>query len=132
MSHVPFELDSTYGGLAQTHGLISNEGDRLRLQFQSRDAIVGVIKSGVGQIDIPMADVASVHLEKSWFGWVQELVVQVTRLDLVQSLPGVIQGRLVLQVARKDRAAAEKFATELAGVGRTGKTFPSPLGAPKV
>jgi len=132
MTHVPFELDAVYGGLAQTRGLISNEGDRLRLQFQSQDAIIGVIKSGVSRIDIPMADVASVRLEKSWFGWVQELVIQVTRLDLVQSLPGVTQGRVVLQVARRDRAAAETFASELAGLGQTGKSQPSAVGARKI
>jgi len=132
MTHVPFELDAVYGGLAQTRGLISSEGDRLRLQFQSQDAILGVIKSGVGQIDIPMADVASVHLEKSWFGWIQELVIQVTRLDLVQTLPGVTQGRLVLQVARKDRVAAQRFAAELAGLGAPGKAPPSAIGARKI
>jgi len=132
MIHVPFELDAVYGGLAQTRGLISSEGDRLRLQFQSQDAILGVIRSGVGQIDIPMADVASVHLKKSWFGWIQELVIQVTRLDLVQTLPGVTQGRLVLQVARKDRVAAERFASELAGLGGPGKSPPSAIGARKI
>ncbi len=121
MAHVPFELDTTYGGLAETRGLISNEADRLRLQFQIQDSLVGVIKSDVGQIDIPLADVASVELENSWFGLVTELVIQVTRIDLVKSLPGMTQGRLVLKVARKDRRAAANFARELAGLGASGK-----------
>ena len=125
MTHVPFSIQDSFGGLAQTQGLISNEVDRLRLQFQTQDAIVGLIKSSLGQIDIPMADVASVHFQSSWFGLANQLVIQITRLDLLQSLPGSTQGRLILKVARGDRAVAERFASELSGLGRSGKVLQS-------
>jgi hypothetical protein len=125
VTHVPFVLDDIYGGLAETRGLISNEGDRLRLQFQTQDSIVGVVKSNLAQIDIPMADVASVRFNSSWFGLSNCLHIQITRLDLLQSLPGSTQGRLHLKVARADRVFAEKFASELSGLGPSGKVLQS-------
>jgi len=125
MTHVPFKLDDTYGGLAKTQGLITGEADRLRLQFQIQDALVGVIKSDVRQIDIPLADVASVEFREAWFGFSNRLVIQVTRLDLLQSIPGIAQGRLVLGVDRHDRPAARAFAAELAGLGRAAKKLPA-------
>jgi hypothetical protein len=115
MTVVPFELEATYGGLAQTSGLLSSNDAHLSLQFQSRDSIVGVLKSEVNQIKIPLQEVASISLQKSWLGLVNEVEIQVSNLQAVAALPGMTQGRLVLSIARRDRDAAATLVSQING-----------------
>ena len=113
MNTVPVTLEEMYGGLASCHGLIRDEGDHLCLEVQVQDAVVGLIKSSIKQLRIPVADLASVALERSWFGCCTNLVIQVSRMESVKDVPGMEQGRIVLGIARKDREAAAKFVAGL-------------------
>jgi hypothetical protein len=113
MNTVPFTLDNVYQGFANCHGLIRDEGDHLALEFQVQDSLVGLIKSGVKQIRIPLADVASVALERKWLGMSTNLIIQLSHMQPIQEVPGMEQGRLTLGIARKDRAAAAKFVADL-------------------
>ncbi len=115
MNAVPIDLGDLYEGFANGHGLIRDEGDHLCLEFQVQDAVVGLIKSGVKQVRIPVADVASVALERKWFGLVTRLVIQLASMKPVQDVPGIKQGRLVLGIARRDRDAAAAFVAALQG-----------------
>ena len=119
MTVVPFELDQTYGGLAETHGLVSSTDAHLNVQFQSRDAVVGVIKSDINQLKIPLQEIASIGLRKSWLGLVNELEIQVSNMQSVAAIPGMTQGRLVLSIARRDREAAEALVSEVHGSRRS-------------
>jgi hypothetical protein len=113
MNVVPFELGSLYGNLANAHGLMRIEDNQLCLEFQVQDSLVGLLKSGVKQARIPRGELASVTLQRSWFGLCTRLVIQVTRMETVQDIPGMSQGRLVLSIARKDREAAARLVTAL-------------------
>jgi hypothetical protein len=113
MNMVPVSLGELYEGLANSHGLIRDEGDHLCIEFQVQDAVFGLIKSGIKQVRIPLADLASVTVARSWFGLCTKLVVQVARMEAVKDVPGMAQGRIALGVARKDRDAAAKFVAEL-------------------
>jgi hypothetical protein len=106
-------LGELYQGFAKGHGLIHDEGDCLCLEYQVEDQVIGLVKSGIKQVRIPLADLASVSLERRWFGLSTYLVIQVTRMQAVKDVPGMEQGRLVLGIARKDREAAAKFVAEL-------------------
>jgi hypothetical protein len=106
-------LDELYQGFAKGHGLIHDEGDCLCLEFQVQDAVVGLIKGGIKQVRIPLAELASVALERKWFGLSTFLVIQCARMEAVKDIPGTEQGRLVLGIARKDREAAAKLVAEL-------------------
>jgi hypothetical protein len=114
MNAVPFKYDELYGGLADCQGLIRLDGKDLCLEFQVKDSIVGVLKSDVKQVRIPIRELSAVRLERSWFGLVTRLAIQANRLEPVQEIPGINQGRLVLGVARRDRPAAERLVAELA------------------
>jgi hypothetical protein len=113
MNAVPFELGDVYQGFASGNGLIRAEDQHLCLEFQVQDAVVGLIKSGVTQLRIPIDDLASVALEKRWFGLFTEIVIQVSRMESVKDFPGMTQGRLVLGIARRDRPAAAKLIADL-------------------
>jgi hypothetical protein len=113
MNTVPFVLDELYQGFAKGHGLIHDEGDCLCLEFQVQDKVIGLIKGNIKQVRIPLAELASVALERKWFGLSTYLVIQGTRMETFKDVPGMEQGRLVLGIARKDREAAAKFVAEL-------------------
>jgi hypothetical protein len=113
MNAVPFQYDEVLGGLANCQGLIRIDGKDLCLEFQVQDAVVGVFKSPVKEIRIPIRDLSSVELERRWFGLSTKLAIQANRLETVQDIPGMKQGRLLLHIARRDRPAARRLVAEL-------------------
>ncbi|MGO9464461.1 MAG: hypothetical protein ACLQIB_46875 [Isosphaeraceae bacterium] len=113
MSVVPVALPSHYQGLAESSGLLRDDGGDLVLEYQSKDAVVGILKSGVRQARIPRDMIASVAIEIGWFGLGTKVVIQTTSMQPIADVPGMDRGRLVLGVARKDRASAERLAAAL-------------------
>lgn len=113
------------GNLLNCDGLLHFEGDQLRLEYQVVDGIFGVLKSGVRQVSIPRADIASVELVEGWFGGLK-LVLQAKGMEAVKAAPGMSQGRVELAIARADREAARRLVNGLskpAVAGDTGLDF---------
>ncbi len=100
------------GNFFNCDGLLHFEGDQLRLEYQVVDGIFGVLKSGVRQVSISRADLASVELVEGWFGGLK-LVLQAKRMEAVKAAPGMSQGRVELAVARADREAARRLVSGL-------------------
>lgn len=116
MNTVPFTLDHVWGGFGEGAGLLHDEGNQLRLEFEVKDGVFGAIKSGVKQVQIPFDDLVSVTLTKGWLGtsWLGvKIVIQARRMDVFQEVPGASQGKIELCVSRKHVAAAEKFVDNL-------------------
>lgn len=113
MTAVPFQFDELYAGFADCNGLLRNEGDHLCLEYQVQDAIVGMIKSEVKEVRLQLHDMASIELRRKWFGFSAKLVLQLRRMEPVQNVPGMKQGRLTLGIARADRPLAERLVREV-------------------
>jgi hypothetical protein len=116
MNAVPFTVGHLYAGFGQCDGLLRDEGDQLALEFQIKDALAGILKTGVRQARFPLKDLVSVTLTKGWLGntWLGVTInLQAARMETFQDVPGATQGRLELHVARKDIAAAERFVSGL-------------------
>jgi hypothetical protein len=116
MNSVPFTLSELYGGLAACEGLLRDEGGYVALEFQIKDAVAGVIKSGVREVRIPVKELVSVTLTKGWLGtsWLGvKIVMQTARMESLKDVPGASQGRVELHIARKDRDLAERFVADL-------------------
>lgn len=96
------------GQIANCEGLLSFDGEQFLLEYRLIDGILGVLKSGVKQVNIPLADLASVELVRGWLGR-HKIVMQSTTMKAVQEVPGMSQGRVELIVARSDREAARKL-----------------------
>jgi hypothetical protein len=112
---VPFTIE-VFGGLGKCEGLLRDEGEHVTLEFQTSDTVAGILKTGIRQVRIPLPELVSVTLTKGWFGasWLGvKIVLQATRLETLQDVPGMSQGRVELSVARKDRDAAERLVADL-------------------
>ena len=115
MNAVPFTIE-VYGGLGQCQGIIRDEGKHLAIDFQISDNIAHILKSNVRQVQVPLRDLVSVQLVKGWLGtsWLGvKIVLQAARMETLQDVPGMSQGRVELCIARKDREAAEQFVGDL-------------------
>jgi len=102
METLSFHTADSFGGLAETSGLLSLEGDDLVLEFEMKDALVGVIRTGPRTVRFPVTDLAEVGLRLGWFQ--QRLVLRSRSLKLLADLPGRDGAELVLYCRRRDRA----------------------------
>ena len=114
MNVVPFKghTGGFYDFLAESRGLLKDEGDYLTLEVQQQDVWFGILKSAVQSIRIPVSEVVSLGLTKGWLGAYSlcgKLVLQTTNVELLSELPAASQGRVRLTIARKDIEAAELF-----------------------
>jgi hypothetical protein len=111
MYTVPFTLSNVFAGFGKGDGLLHNEGTHLCLEYQVKDGIVGVLKSDIKQLRIPIDHVDSVTLTKGWFGtkWGVKIVIQGNRMDAFQDFPSASQGRIELPIAAKNLEFAEEL-----------------------
>lgn len=111
MHTVPFSISDAYEGLADVEGLARFEADVLSLEFEAKDAFFGVIKSGVKEIHLSLADLVSVDFSKNMFRATVKL--RVRSMMLVETIPGAKRGELKLRFARKHRDEAHTLASQL-------------------
>jgi hypothetical protein len=123
MSAIPFLIDDACGGFAHCHGLIRDEGETLVIEFQTQDAIAGVIKTEVREARIPLKEIAGITLHQSWFGFSNKLALQLASMKQVTSLPGMRQGKILLPIARVDRDAAQRLVTSICAYLSKGGTL---------
>jgi hypothetical protein len=103
-SSVPVTLDHSWGGLASNSGLLRLEGDTLVLEFETKDGVLEVLKSGVKRYDLPLKEVEACQWHRGWFGGGIELSVR--SMDALEGIAGAAQGRVTFGVVRKDRDRA--------------------------
>jgi hypothetical protein len=111
---VPFKLQTGgfYDFVAEGRGLLKDDGDYLTIEVQQQDLWLGIFKSAVQSIRIPVNEVVSLQLAKGWLGAYSlcvPLVLQTSNVELLSELPAASQGRVRLKIARKDIEAAELF-----------------------
>ncbi|MGJ3248439.1 MAG: hypothetical protein ACFE0I_20445 [Elainellaceae cyanobacterium] len=104
---LPFAFPDTFEGFVESRGAARLDGEALVLEFQSQDGVVGVLKSGIREVTIPLRDIESVSLYRGWFRTI--LMVSVRRMSLLADLPHHDRGTLRLRIARSDRPLAEQW-----------------------
>ena len=123
MAAVSFKNDQVYAGFALCHGVVRDDPEGLSLEYQTKDSIAGVFKTGVQEARIPWSNVSSILLRRSWFGLSNQLIIQLASLKETQDVPGVDQGRLILPIARRDVPFAVSLVESVNGYLQ--KTLPS-------
>ena len=113
---VPFTIKSLFGGLGQCHGMVYDEGDHFRFEFQTKDSLCGILKTGVKQVKIPVTQVVAVDLVKGLLGITKmgvKIVMQSASLDAFKQIPGMDHGKIELSVASSNARLAEEFVNGL-------------------
>ena len=115
MNACPFTLN-IYAGFGTCEGMLRNEGGYLDVEFQNKDAVAGILKSDVQLVRIALKDLVSVTITKGWLGmnWMGvKIVLQAAKMGTLKDVPGMIQGKVEFNIARKDRDAAERLVAGL-------------------
>jgi hypothetical protein len=112
MAGVPFTIQ--YGGFLECHGLVRGEGDCLVVEYQTQDRVCGLYRRRPRAVRVPLADLEAVEIQRhGWFGRRQRLVIRAKSMLALESVPGSRRAELTLDVAPRDREAAEQFVAGL-------------------
>jgi hypothetical protein len=111
MSNLPFTITDLYADFAEAEGLARLEKDVLVLEYQTKDSILGIIKSEIKTIRLPLLKLSSVKFEKKWLkGYLHITAKSMTTLA---DVPGSEQGALRLVILKKYKSLAEQFSAEV-------------------
>lgn len=112
MYTLPFEYDddASYGLRAVT-GVLNYDGKTVHIEYQSKDAIVGVVKGDVQDLNIPIEKIREVLVKKKWFSRV--LIFKVDSLRTLEGMPGVKLNTLEMKIKKEDFSLAQNLASSI-------------------
>jgi hypothetical protein len=99
MTTVPFRIKDHLGGLAECSGLLKLEKTAVVVELQSKDALVGLLKSKIKRVGIPFESIEEISFIKSLFG--AKIFLRVSDLRLQTQVPNSEDGEIVLKIRKK-------------------------------
>lgn len=109
VTSIPFHAEA-HDGFAETKGFIKILGDRLKIDYQTKDAILGVMKTGVKSIEIKFSDIGNVTYKSNIFRTV--MVITVTSFESAAAL-GNGSEDVKFYIKRKNRKMTLDFIDNL-------------------
>ena len=106
---VPFKSDDLYSGFAEMSGMLHVERTHLELEFEVRDSIMGVLKSGAKELKLSYHDLDRAVYKKTWF--TSRFQIFVKRMKTVSDFPGAKDGCIELKIKRKHKDALDEMET---------------------
>ncbi|MBW4654590.1 MAG: hypothetical protein KME20_16355 [Kaiparowitsia implicata GSE-PSE-MK54-09C] len=95
----------------EASGIAHIHNDGIVLEYQTSDPIIGVVKSGVKTIRLPIEDIARVRVVNGWFS--TKFIIQMRSLQSLQALGHYAQGQVKLRLERADRDLAQQAASQI-------------------
>ncbi|WP_414587834.1 hypothetical protein [Scytonema sp. PCC 10023] len=108
---LPFSIANVYQGFAEANGIAKANEAGLILEFQVKDGLMGVFKSPIKEVQIPINEIFSVELQVIWF--VTRLIIRTKSIAILSDVPGSKAGQIALWIARKDRQVARELVSVL-------------------
>ena len=113
-----FEDDNIVGftvpdqmGLSESQGVVNVEDDKLVIEYQTLDSMIGFLKTRVKVAEVNLTDLTNARLEQGL--WSNELVLSAKNLRTFGNTPGSGGGKLRLKINRQSRRAAESLVAEI-------------------
>ena len=106
-----FTCPELFHGLAQCSGLLQLTNDELLIEFETKDTVLNLWRSGMREVRVPIADIASVRLERQF--WNSRVILRSHRLKSFEGIPGHDAGQVKLILDKNSRAAGERLVREL-------------------
>ncbi len=106
---LPFKIDEVFEGFAEVDGLININKSSLIMEFQTRDAIFGVIKSNVKKVVLNAEDLIEIKVKKNWFS--ANMIIVANTFLAGKGLPKATGNELVLEIKKKDLDTAMQIAS---------------------
>ena len=99
VSSLPFRIDDVYGGFGEVEGILTLEKEGLKLEFQTRDNLLGVLKSDVKEIVLGLNQIDEMGFKKGLFG--NKLTIRVKGMKLLEAIPHQNMAEICLSIKRR-------------------------------
>ena len=110
MDSIPVRFPEIYQGLADAEGMLRISEDDLTLEYQVKDNLLGVMKSGVSAAVIPFDHIDEVDFRSNFLR--TSLNIRVDSMQIVDDVPGAKQGIVSPKIARRYKKEAALIAHE--------------------
>ena len=101
---------STHEGWAQLHGMLHFDGDKLRLQHQSKDAFFGLAWSAAKEQEISLGLLQQVAYRPGFLGLFPKIELHFSDFLAASKLPGTDEAVMRLGVPWRERERARELA----------------------
>lgn len=101
---VPFKNTDNGTGLMEHIGQITFYRNRLVIEFEKKDAIMGLYHTAIETVEVPLEMVLSLELKKGWF--FTKLTLAARQIKAIEDLPGRDGRDWTVKIRKKDRDAA--------------------------
>ena len=107
-----FTVPDVLAGLAEAQGIAHLQDNVLTLEFETKDSIFGLLKSGLREQRIPVDEIDAVLFENKMFK--TQLRLQARLMRTFRHVPGAKAGQLTLVFEQHARDASKQLARQLA------------------
>ena len=97
---------------AETEGILSADDTDLKFEFRTSDAVLGVIKSDIREVRLPLDRIESITFRKQWLAGCS-IMIRVSEMRAASDLPGFKQGEVELSIERKHREVTAEFVSSV-------------------
>jgi hypothetical protein len=108
---LPFTTEDAYQGLANVNGMMQVRRNELILEYQVKDNIFGVLKSGTKELHIPFSELSEVQYKLNWF--VSRFRLHVKSMRILGEFPVGKDGVISLKIKRKQKKVAQDLASSI-------------------
>jgi hypothetical protein len=106
-----FKIKKVFEGLAEANGIIVLDKEQLKIEFQTKDSIFGVLKSGVKDVGVPLNEIEDVLLKKGVFK--NNLIIRLSGLSTSAKIPNQDPGEIKLIIDKEYAAEAAAFVSRI-------------------
>jgi len=106
---IPFTIPEINHGFQEASGLMKLTKEGIELEFEVKDAILGVIKSGIKNVIIPYSKLESIEYKKGWFS--SKIILNGTSMRVFEEVPGTDVATCTIKVKRKHREEGHSLAS---------------------
>lgn len=124
---IPFKIADAHHGLAPVDGVAKFSAAGIVLEFEAK--ILGLMKMGVKEVRIPLAEVLDIKLKSGAFNTKFEklfgtkIEIRLNNFATLSEIPNK-DGKIILKIIRTDRELAEK-AVQVIEESRNNLSLPS-------
>jgi hypothetical protein len=102
---LPFSIKKVHSGFARMDGIVKVSERGLTIEYEVK--VLGLVRLQVRECHIPISEIESYQLKKSWFS--TRLVVRTKSLRTLCTFPGSNQAEVVFKIRRSRRKTAEQL-----------------------
>lgn len=102
---IPFTTDNAYHGFAEIAGILRVEPKELLLEYQVKDSIMGLVKSGTKELTIPYSALGSANYKRTMF--ISRLQLRVNTMRVLGEFPASKDGAIELKIKRRYKEIAQ-------------------------